>query len=190
MSSAPTTIILMGLRASGKSTLGQLLATRLSLTFVDLDDVTAAQLGCVDVPEAWARHGHDAFRKAEAEALSDVLAHASSHSPSHAGQIIALGGGTPTAPGAEAILRNAIASRTIQLIYLRATPATLRARLARTDTSSRPSLTGGDVIDEVQRVFDARDPLYQSLATHTINVDAMREREVVEKIVAIAALSA
>lgn len=182
-------ILLMGLRASGKSTLGQLLATRLSRAFVDLDDVTAATLGCVDVPEAWARHGPEAFRKAETDALRDVLAHASSHAPSqpfsHMGHIIALGGGTPTAPGAEAVLRNAVASRTIQLIYLRATPATLRARLASTDTSSRPSLTGDGVINEVQRVFDARDTLYQSLATNTINVDGLREPDVVEAIVAI-----
>lgn len=174
----------MGLRASGKTTLGQMLATRLGRSFVDLDDVTAARLGCVDVPEAWSRHGPEAFRHAEADALKDVLAHAPSHLRSSMGQIIALGGGTPTAPGAEAILRNAIASRTIRCIYLRATPATLRGRLERTDTSSRPSLTGDGVIDEVQRVFDARDPLYQSLATHTINVDGLREREVVEKIVA------
>lgn len=172
----PNNVLLMGLRASGKTTLGQMLATRLKRAFVDLDDVTAARLGCVDVPEAWSRHGLEAFRHAEADALKDVL--------THTGQIIALGGGTPTAPGAEAILRNAVAARTIHLVYLRATPATLRARLMLTDTASRPSLTGGDVIDEVQRVFDARDRLYQSLATHTINVDALHERETIEAIVA------
>jgi len=164
MSPAPTNILLMGLRASGKTTLGQILAARLGLAFVDLDDVTAARLGCVDVPEAWSRHGPEAFRHAEADALRDVL--------THTGQIIALGGGTPTAPGAEAILRNAVAARTIHLIYLRATPGTLRARLMLTDTASRPSLTGGDVIDEVQRVFDARDPLYRSLASDVVQLDA------------------
>ncbi len=86
----------MGLRASGKTTLGQMLATRLGRSFVDLDDVTAARLGCVDVPEAWSRHGPEAFRHAEADALKDVLAHAPSHLSSSMGQIIALGGGTPT----------------------------------------------------------------------------------------------
>lgn len=165
----PPNILLMGLRASGKSTLGAMLATRLGRPFVDLDDVTAARLGCVDVPEAWARHGPAAFRDAEAEALRDVL--------EHTGQIVALGGGTPTAPGAADMLRNAISSQQARLVYLRATPSTLRGRLEQTDLSRRPSLTGSGVVDEVQRVFEERDPLYRSLASEVIEVDGLREEE-------------
>jgi shikimate kinase len=163
----PTNILLMGLRASGKTTLGQMLATRLKRPFVDLDDVTAARLGCVDVPEAWARHGPAAFRAAEVESLREVL--------ENEGQVIALGGGTPTAPGGEDVLRAAVKSRSIRLVYLRATPETLRARLALTDISTRPSLTGEGLIEEVQRVFDARDPVYRAIASEVIEVDGLSE---------------
>lgn len=170
----PPNIVLMGLRASGKTTVGQLLATRLTRPFVDLDDVTAARLGCVDVPEAWARHGPETFRAMEAEALREVL--------SNLGQVVALGGGTPTAPGAGEILRIAVEKREIHLVYLRATPGTLGARLALTDLSSRPSLTGGGVIDEVERVFAARDSLYQTLAGVVVPVDGITESGTVKKV--------
>lgn len=167
--SIPQNIVLMGLRGSGKSTLGQSLAVRLGCAFVDLDELTAARLGCVDVPEAWSRCGPEAFRKAETEALQEVIRHAH--------QVIALGGGTPTAPGAEGVLLTAMKTGTTRLVYLRATPATLRTRLSLTDTSSRPSLTGGGVIDEVQRVFDVRDPRYLELASDVLEVDGLREDE-------------
>ncbi len=170
----PPNIVLMGLRASGKTTIGQLLATRLSRAFIDLDDVTAGRLGCVDVPEAWARYGPEAFRCMEVEALREVLA--------NAGQIVALGGGTPTAPGADELLRAAAGAREIRLVYLRATPETLRARLALTDLTGRPSLTGASVIDEVGRVFESRDALYQSIASEVVPVDGFSESAVVQAV--------
>lgn len=163
----PSNIVLMGLRASGKTTVGQILATRLGRAFVDLDDVTAARLGCVDVPEAWARHGPEAFRAMEAEALREVFV--------NAGQVVALGGGTPTAPGAGEVLQAAAERREIHLVYLRATPETLRARLAASDLSSRPSLTGKGVIDEVDRIFADRDSVYGSIATAVVPVDGIDE---------------
>lgn len=170
----PRNILLMGLRASGKSTVGELLASRLGRAFVDLDDVTAARLGCVDVPEAWARFGPDAFRAMETEALREVL--------ENEGQVVALGGGTPTAPGAEALLASS-RLEPAQLVYLRARPETLQQRLARTDLSSRPSLTGDGVIEEVRRVFEARDADYQRIASRVVEVDGLSVEAVVNFLV-------
>lgn len=175
----PPNILLMGLRASGKTTVGQLLSTRLGRAFVDLDDVTAARLGCVDVPEAWARFGADAFRAMEAEALREVL--------SNMGQVVALGGGAPTAPGAGEILQAAAGKREIHLVYLRATPETLRDRLARTDLSGRPSLTGRGVIDEVDRIFADRDSMYLSIATAVVPVDGIDESAAAGKVLLVVA---
>lgn len=154
-------VILMGLRGSGKSTLGRALAQRRGVGFVDLDDRTLALLGVPTASEAFSRLGEPAFRAAETRALQQALAEPDVG-------VIALGGGTPTAPGAEPLLR--AAAQSADLIYLRCTPAELRRRLDITGgpDANRPSLTGRDPLDEITEVFNARDPLYTRLATRVL----------------------
>lgn len=167
-------IYLLGLRGSGKSTLGRALASGQRALFVDLDDVTASLLKCSTPAEALNKHGQAAFRAAELKALgSPGVARA---------KVVALGGGTPTAPGAPDALRKSGAT----LVYLRAGPDTLRARLAATDLASRPSLTGADVLAEIEALFERRDPIYLALADEVIEVDGLDEAAVLTKLTAIA----
>jgi len=56
------------------------------------------------------------------------------------------------------------------VVYLRATPATLRARLAGA-TEQRPSITGAGTIEEVEAVWRRRDLIYRELAEAVIDVD-------------------
>ncbi|MEZ6244167.1 MAG: shikimate kinase [Phycisphaerales bacterium] len=163
--SAP--IVLIGLRGSGKTTCGRALAERLGRRFIDLDDVTPTLMGETRVGDALKRHGEPAFRAAEMRALAPELR--------EHGTVLALGGGTPTAPGAPEMLRASGA----RIVYLRATPETLRARLIRTELDLRPSLTGKGTIPELDEVFNARDALYRSLG-ETIDVDQMNLDEVVD----------
>lgn len=152
-------LVLIGLRGSGKSTLGRQLAARQGRPFVDLDDVTAAFLGCDGVREAWERFGEAGFREAEARALAATL-----HLQ---GAIVALGGGTPTAPGAAELLRGARDAGKVVIAYLRCEPAELRGRLERAGSEAmqaRPTLTGKDPLEEIEEVFARRDPLYRELA--------------------------
>jgi shikimate kinase len=158
--------ILFGLRGSGKTTI----ARRIDTAAIDIDDITPLLLGSHTCAEAIQTHGIKEFRDAETRALRGVLA-----SPP---AVIALGGGTPTAPGAADLLRRAHAHR----VYLRATPATLAERLQTTDLTTRPSLTGQGVIDEIQQLFDERDPLYRDLATHTITIDGLSIEDTVAAI--------
>src|SRR3954471_181193 len=90
-------LVLMGLRGSGKSTLGRRLASKYRLRFVDLDERTPGYLGVRSVSEAWTKYGESSFREAELRALRAVIA----EEPN----ILALGGGTPMAPGAEEVVR-------------------------------------------------------------------------------------
>ncbi|MFM9996177.1 MAG: shikimate kinase [Phycisphaerales bacterium] len=158
-------IVLIGLRGSGKTTVGRLVAERLARPFVDLDDATALSLGAARVAEAWTKHGEKAFRRAEAAALAAAMA--------GDGRVIALGGGTPTAPGAADLLRREREAGRSRVVYLEADAPTLRARLAASDLSTRPSLTGADPLAEIDAVLAQRDPLFREIADDVIETGAM-----------------
>ena len=78
-------IYLTGFMGSGKSTVGRLLAARLGVPFVDLDEEIERRAG-MRVREIFERHGEPVFRRMEWEALEATLA--------LPGAVIATGGGT------------------------------------------------------------------------------------------------
>lgn len=69
---APTdgNIILTGFMATGKSTVGRLLAQRLDRRFVDTDAVIEADHG--PIPDIFAQHGEEAFRRLERDVAADL----------------------------------------------------------------------------------------------------------------------
>jgi len=158
-------VILMGLRGSGKTTVGRLLAQRLGVTFLDLDDVTPRLLGHATAGEALRSKGEPAFRDAEARAIREMLGSVS------AACVLALGGGSPTAPGVVEVLRGEVACQRGRIIYLHASPAVLRARLSKDADVDRPSLTGQGVLDEIGEVYTKRDGLYRSIASVVVDVE-------------------
>jgi shikimate kinase len=159
-------IILIGLRASGKSTLGPALAGKLRRRFVDLDEEVAVLLGVPVAGDAIRALGLDAFRAAEVRALTRLLERRGRRRPF----VLALGGGTPTAPGAAEFLASARERGDVRILYLRATITTLKERL-KADPGNRPSITGADPVKEVSELFKARDPLYRQLADHVIDAE-------------------
>lgn len=170
-------LLLMGLRGSGKSTLGADLARRTKRTFVDLDQITPGLLGRTSPAEALEQDGQQAFRQAETQALRAALKKGAS--------VIALGGGTPTAPGAAETIREASSRNDAIAIYLRASAATLRHRLAETDVAQRPSLTGSGTLEEIDTLLEERDALYRSIADAIITTDDLTPSEVVELLLAV-----
>lgn len=80
-------ILLTGMPACGKSTVGRLLADKLSRPFFDADAEIVRRLGC-DIPTFFAREGEAAFRRVEAEVLAEL--------GKRSGCVIATGGGCVT----------------------------------------------------------------------------------------------
>jgi shikimate kinase len=80
-------IYLIGMPGSGKTTLGQVLATKLSLPFVDLDQ-EIEQSERASIAEIFSAKGEDYFRKIES-------AHLSALSSGSADFVLSTGGGAP-----------------------------------------------------------------------------------------------
>ncbi|MFG0292892.1 MAG: shikimate kinase [Phycisphaerales bacterium JB050] len=176
MSPSDRHVILMGLRGSGKSTIGRLLAALMDREFVDLDDRTLAVFRdrgeAETIAQVFERYGETRFREAEASALREALCdHPSGR------VVLALGGGSPTAPGAADLLSDSGGA----LIYLRMQPRVLVARLSGEIDSRRPALTEqGDAITEIEQVFHQRDGLYTSLADLVFEDDLSVEETAAE----------
>ena len=194
-----TTLILIGLRASGKSTIAKLLAAKLNRPAIDLDDLTPSLLHEQTAADALRNHGQPAFRQAELAALRNTLTN-------HPGAILALGGGTPTAPGARELLESAQREGRAKIIYPRASEQTLRARLVpplprssgggaggsataegpahstNPPEHTRPTLTGQGTLEEISPLPTLRDPLYTTLASIVIDVNNLTAREATEAI--------
>ncbi|MBX3360154.1 MAG: shikimate kinase AroL, partial [Phycisphaeraceae bacterium] len=82
---AELTLILIGMRGSGKTTLGRAIALETARDFVDLDELTPRMLSRTSVAEAWEKDGEEGFRRGETLALAKALA-----TP---GAVLSLGGG-------------------------------------------------------------------------------------------------
>ncbi|MBT8487050.1 MAG: AAA family ATPase [Phycisphaerales bacterium] len=148
-------LLLIGARASGKTTVGRHLARISRLRFVDLDDRVQAMFPEDSVTEIWTVHGEPAWRVAETRALESVLAEED--------QVVALGGGTPMIPAARSLIEHARRTGRARVLYLRCTPGELARRLEHA-AGDRPSLTGDDPAAEVAAVLAARSDTYEALA--------------------------
>ena len=170
-----TILILIGLRGSGKSSIARLLAQRLHRTVADLDDRVSAMLKVQHAGDAICKYGEPAFRRSELGALEVALR--------ESGIVLALGGGTPTAPGVEEMLNSARRQGAAKVVYLRATETTLRTRLAVEANTHRPSLTGQGVLDEIGVLLNLRDTLYKTLADVVVLVDGMSIDRVADEVI-------
>lgn len=82
-------IVLVGMPASGKSTVGRLVAERLGREFIDTDQLVEQRIG-MPVPAYLRRHGEPAFREVEARAVAEACA--------MPGVVIGAGGGAVLDP--------------------------------------------------------------------------------------------
>jgi len=163
-------IVLVGMRASGKTTLGRALAARLGWPFRDSDEVLAAAVGR-PAGEWLAAVGEPAFRAREQAVVLDLL---SGPGP----VVIATGGGAVTS-GA---VRETLAADDLLTVWLQASPAVLTARLLASPIA-RPALSGLAPAAETAALAAQRAPYYAGparLAIDTGEVDVDRAVELVE----------
>ena len=144
-------VFLCGLPGSGKSTVAPLLAAKLGLACIDLDQQIERAAGR-SVPEIFAAEEETGFRAREAAALRAAVLGPRS--------VIALGGGAVTTRAVRHWVR-----RTGHLVWLRA-PADLCATRA---AAGRP-LLGTDPAARMAQIAQTRDPLYARLADAVVDI--------------------
>lgn len=153
-------IVLIGYRGCGKTSIGRKLADRLWQPFVDTDDLVVKKAG-KNIKDIFAQDGEERFRQLEAEAIKDA-AKLQEH-------VIALGGGGATRKENVKVLRDA----GHKLIYLRCEPAELfrRIQMDPNTGTSRPALTAkGGGIEEIAAVMAEREPAYRAAAQAELDV--------------------
>lgn len=163
-------LVLVGMMGAGKTTVGQILATRTDRPYVDSDVEVQRETTCT-VPELFDRVGEQAFREEE----SLVLDRALHRQPP---VVCSAGGGTVLDPENR---RRLAALATV--LWLRARPDTLAARVG--DGAGRP-LLAGDPEAALRRLDQVRRPLYASVADAVVDVDERSPAEVADA--ALAAL--
>lgn len=201
---SPGSLVLIGLRGSGKTTVAREIATVCTastgrrIETVDLDALTPAEAGEKDVAAVFVKQGEAAFRAAEVRALGRVLAtpittdgadqRDTRNESRPLGRVLALGGGTPMAVGggtsAADLLRSARRLGAVFMVYLHAEPRELRARLARADNAQRPPLTSAGLLAEIEAVYAVRDPVYRQLADAVVDVSALDAQGVADRVLA------
>lgn len=167
-----TKIILVGYRATGKSTLAALLSARWRIPWVDSDDVVEERAG-KRIAQIFAEDGEPAFRDLEARVVADLL-----DSPEPL--VLATGGGVPLRESTRKALK-----KSGVVVWLTASVETIARRMSgdASTAARRPSLSGNkSAVDEIAPILAAREPIYRDAATLIVDVDGKSLDELVEEI--------
>jgi len=158
--------VLVGPPGSGKTTVGQLVAERLGVSFRDTDADIVAAAG-KPVSDIFIDDGEDAFRALERAAVATAV--------STFDGVLALGGGAILAPENRARL---------------AGPAVVYLSVELTDAVSRVGLGAGRPLlamnprATLKALLEQRRPFYQEVATITVATDGRTPDDVTDEIVA------
>jgi shikimate kinase len=166
-------VVLIGARGSGKSTIGRRLADQLWQTLYDVDEQIVKRAG-KSVRDIFAQDGEARFRQIETEVIKEA-AKLSEH-------VIALGGGSLMREENHKILKAA----GHRLIYLRCDPEELERRIKADPKSAatRPNLTEfGGGLKEIEFLLAQREPVYRKCMHAELDVTKLSPEEAVVYIV-------
>ncbi len=149
-------IILIGFMGSGKTSVGERLAKKLSYHFRDTDRLIEQKAGDT-INHIFAVHGEEYFRGLETDLLKELKS-----SLEHT--VLSTGGGLPLRE-----MNSSLLKEMGFVVYLKATGQTTLQRLA--GDTTRPLLQGEDKEQKVGRLLAERIPIYEKAAHKIIVTD-------------------
>lgn len=160
-------LCLIGPMGAGKTTIGRLLAANLRKEFVDIDHQIEAAAG-VSISWIFDVEGEEGFRSRESKVLDTVL--------QRSDMVVATGGGAILAEHNRQLIRNRAT-----VIYLKVEIDVLAKRLAHDAT--RPLLQSDNRLEIIGRLYEEREPLYQSCADLVVATDSMTPKQAAQFII-------
>jgi len=155
--------------ASGKTTVGRIVAARLGWGYLDSDEQVEERTGRT-VKQIFEEDGEPAFRTEERQALEAAVA---DEQP----RVISVAGGAVLDPANRILLREAGT-----VAWLRADPQVLADRVERSGQGHRP-LLGDDPHGNLTRLDAERRPIYEELADLVVDVEGRTPDELAEHLV-------
>lgn len=163
---AGTSVFLIGMMGSGKTTVGKHLAKSLGYRFFDTD-VLIERVAGKTIAEIFAEDGEKSFRQLESKIIAELSACTRS--------TIATGGGIVLQKQNWAYLRDGL------IIWLDAPPEVLFDRLA--DDTTRPLLKDRDPNTKLLSILEQRRPLYAKADLHVEIQKHHTPTQIVDRIV-------
>jgi len=165
-------IVLIGYRGTGKTTVAQRLAVRLGWDWVDADVEVELRAG-KSVAAIFADDGEPAFRELEATVVADLCRRTET--------VIALGGGAVLREENRLAIKNGGA-----VVWLQASVDSIECRIAADPATSarRPNLTNAGGRTEIERLLALRTPNYRACATLEVDTEGKAPTEIADEIVA------
>ena len=157
-------VVLIGMMGAGKTTVGRALAERLGRPYLDNDAALLRESGMTAAALLAAR-GAEALHAAEAAVLRSALA-----TPEPL--VLSAPGSVALDPSLAPLLAGAV------VVWLRAAPATLAARVAA--GPDRPFVSMAP--ESVAALAAAREPGFAALASYVVDVDTLSPAEAVDRI--------
>ncbi|MDD3586544.1 MAG: shikimate kinase [Thermoguttaceae bacterium] len=153
-------IILIGYRATGKTTLAALLGKRYSIEAIDTDPLIEQEAGKT-ISRIFAEDGEPAFRDLEAQVVRKTLARPES-------LVLATGGGVPLRSSSRILLKESG-----KVFWLTATAQTIFRRMYGDETTAdrRPALTGRSPLEEIEFLLQQRDSAYRDTADVIVSTE-------------------
>jgi XRE family aerobic/anaerobic benzoate catabolism transcriptional regulator len=159
-------IALIGLRGGGKSTLGRLVASRLKVPFIELDREIERKSGA-SLSQIFDMFGQETFRRAEREALEDVLR-------DHRHFVMATSGSIVTDPGTLELLLSSCFT-----VWVRADPEDHMRRVI-DQGDMRPMANSARAMEDLIAILKSREPLYAKAEMSLLTSGKTPEQNVAE----------
>jgi len=159
-------VVLVGMMATGKTTVGRQLAAALGRQLYDSDEMIQRRTGKT-VAELWEHGGEPAFRTLETQVLAEAVR------ADPPGVVAAAGGVVMAAANRDELQR--VSERGGVVIWLRADPAVLAGRVQPGD--HRPLLSS-DPAATLKRLATERETLYAEVADRHLDVGRLSPADV------------